>query len=108
MIVHSTFSEIDQTQWQELVAQSCTSSYFQTPECYLFFQSLSFLIPFVFGVSENNRLVGILIGYIISDGNIITRFFSRRAIVCGGHLLDANISEKALKELLLIAGKTLK
>jgi len=108
MIVHTSFSEIDQTQWQELVIQSPTTSYFQTPECYLFFQSLSFLNPFVFGVSENDKLVGILSGYIISDGNVITSFFSRRAIVCGGALLDANISENALKKLLTVATKTLK
>jgi len=108
MIVHSSFSEIDQAQWQELVVQSPTSSFFQTPESYHFFESLSFLKPFVFGVSENNKLVGILSGYIISDGNIITRFFSRRAIVCGGTLLDANISENALNKLLLMAEMTLK
>ena len=108
MIIHSSISEIDNAQWQELVVKSPTSSYFQTPECYHFFESLSFLKPFVFGVSENNRLVGILSGYIISDGNIITRFFSRRAIVCGGALLDFTISENAFEKLLLIAGKTLK
>jgi lipid II:glycine glycyltransferase (peptidoglycan interpeptide bridge formation enzyme) len=108
MNLHSSISEIDQAQWQELVANSPTSSYFQTPECYHFFESLSFLKPFVFGVSENNKLVGILSGYIISDGNILTRFFSRRAIVCGGALLDTVISENAVEKLLMIAGKTLK
>ena len=108
MIVHSSFSEINLSQWQELVAQSPNSSYFQTPECYHFFESLSFLKPFIFGVSENNRLVGVLSGYIISDGNILKRFLSRRAIVCGGALLGTDISDKALKQMLLTAGNKLK
>jgi lipid II:glycine glycyltransferase (peptidoglycan interpeptide bridge formation enzyme) len=64
--------------------------------------------PFVFGISENDRLVGILSGYIISDGNIISKFLSRRAIVCGGPLLHTDISEYALKLLLITARKALK
>ncbi|MDP4240593.1 MAG: GNAT family N-acetyltransferase [Bacteroidota bacterium] len=100
MIVHSSFSEIDPIQWHELVSKSPTASFFQTPQCYKFYDTLSFLKPFVFGVTENNKLVGILCGYIISDGNIIKRFFSRRAIVPAGALLDPQITTPALTELL--------
>ena len=108
MIIHSSYTEINQAQWQELVVQSPTTSYFQTPECYRFFASLSFLTPFAFGVSENDKLVGILSGYIISDGNIIKKFLSRRGIVSGGALVDTDISEEALKLLLNKASKALK
>lgn len=108
MTVHTTYSEIDRLQWKELVDQSVTASFFQTPECVEFYSTLSFIKPFVFGVSENNKLVGILSGYITSNGNFIKRFFSKRAIVCGGLLLDKNISETALKELLDAAIKTLR
>jgi len=108
MKVYDTFSEIDRTQWQELVVQSPTASFFQTPECYEFFETFSFLKPFVFGVSENNKLVGILSGYVTSDGNMIKQYLSRRAIVIGGALLDTDISEKALKQLLTTATDTLK
>jgi len=108
MKVYDTFSEIDRTQWQELVVQSPTASFFQTPECYEFFTTFSFLTPFVFGVSENDKLVGILSGYITSDGNFIKQYLSRRAIVGGGVLLDNGISENALKQLLITATETLK
>ena len=108
MIVHSSFSEIDPAQWQELVVNSPTSSYFQTSVCYRFFESLTFLKPFIFGVSENGRLVGVLSGYIISDGNLIKRFLSRRAIVCGGVLMDTNISDNGLKLLLITARRKLR
>jgi hypothetical protein len=93
----SSISSIDPIQWNELLTTSSTASFFQTRECYDFYASLTFLKPFVFGVSEDDRLVGLMCGYIISDGNIIKRFFSRRAIVPGGLLLDPHISSNALQ-----------
>jgi hypothetical protein len=96
MNIHNSIREIDQVQWKELVNNSTTASFFQTPECYLFFDSLSFLKAFVYGVSENGKLMGIICGYIIANGNFLKRFFSRRAIVPGGILLSPNISDKAI------------
>jgi hypothetical protein len=87
-------------QWEDLLKKSSVASFFQTPECYRFYQSLSFLECFLYGVSENGKLVGIACGYIISDGNRIKQYFSRRAIIPGGLLLDKDISSGALKDLL--------
>ena len=95
-----TYNEIDSTQWQKLLDKSSTASYFQTRECYDFYCQLSFLTPFLIGVSEDGQLRGLVCGYIISDGNAIKRFFSRRAIVPGGLLLAEDISEVALTTLL--------
>jgi lipid II:glycine glycyltransferase (peptidoglycan interpeptide bridge formation enzyme) len=100
MTLHSNVSEIDPTQWNELVAKSPTASFFQTPECFDFYTSLTFLKAFVFAVSENGKLMGLVCGYIISEGNFIKRFFTRRAIVPGGILLDQDISREALQLLL--------
>ena len=100
MILHSNFSEIDPIQWSALGAKLSTASFFQTPECYGFYASLSFLKPFVYAISENEKLMGIACGYVISDGNIIKRFFSRRAIIPGGLLLDNDISTETLQILL--------
>ena len=108
MMIHSTFSEIDPVQWKELVDRSPTASFFQTRECYEFFASLSFLEPFVFGVTENNVLVGILCGFIISNGNSIKQLMSRRAIVSGGAMLDPDITAESLRRLLLTAKQKLK
>jgi len=108
MIKTLKYSEIDIEQWQNLAKISPFSSYFQTKECYDFFSSLSFLEQFVFGVEENEKLVGIVCGYIVADGGKIKRFFSRRAIIAGGALLDENISEKALQTLLNFTVKSLK
>lgn len=98
--VHKSVCEINTNQWDELINHSSTASFFQTKECYDFYASLSFMQAFVFGVSENDKLVGVLCGYVIADGNFVKRYFSRRAIVPGGVLIDANISDKALQTLL--------
>ena len=95
-----TIDQIDRKEWNDLLAHSSTASYFQSPECYDFYQSLSFINPFGYGVSENGKLKGLVIGYIISDGNKIKRFFSRRAIIPGGILFLENISQSATGNLL--------
>ena len=100
MKIYTGVSEIKQVDWDELVVGSPTASFFQTPECYDFFDSLSFMKPFVYGVSENDMLVGVICGYIISDGNLLKQFLSRRAIICGGPMLHPKISSKALSALL--------
>ena len=92
---------INRDQWHQLVENSNCGSWFQTPEAFDFYSSLSFLQPFVFGVSENDKLSGVISGFIQADGGPVKRFFSRRAIINGGALLRQNISDEALRELLL-------
>lgn len=108
VVCSNDITRIDVSQWTDLIRENDTASFFQTPECYHFYASLSFLKPFVYAVSENNKLVGVMCGYIIADGNIAKQFFSRRAIVPGGLLLHADISFTALKSLLNEATTQLK
>lgn len=96
----TTNNTIDPVAWKELVANSSTANFFQTKECYDFYASLSFLEPFVFGVTDNNVLKGVIVGYIQKDGGKLKQFFSKRAIVIGGALLADDISSEALRELL--------
>ena len=107
MIKILSSNEIDASEWQQLVVRSSTASFFQTKECYDFYQKLAFLEGFLFGVSENEKLTGLCCGYIVAEGGKIKQFFSRRAIVPGGLLLDANISEAALSVLLETVKKEL-
>jgi lipid II:glycine glycyltransferase (peptidoglycan interpeptide bridge formation enzyme) len=100
MTIHTSFSDINPEQWQQLVAESPHASFFQTPECYRFFSTLSFLKPFVYGVSENDKLKGIIVGFLISDGLFLKKFLSRRAIVSGGALLHPDILVASTKSLL--------
>ena len=108
MKIYTGVSEIKQEDWDILIKNSLTASYFQTCECYDFFDSLSFMKPFVYGVSENDKLVGVICGYIISDGILLKKYLSRRVIICGGPMLDPAISNSALFALLQATKKGLK
>lgn len=92
--------QIDRKEWNDLLAYSSTASYFQSPECYNFYKSLTFLEPFGYAVSENNKLVGLACGYIISNGGKFKQYFSRRAVIHGGLLLAEDVSTDAVSELL--------
>jgi hypothetical protein len=98
--IHSTYTDIDLIQWSNLVENSSTSSFFQTAASYQFYNSLSFLKPFVYGVSEDNHLKAVICGYFIADGNRLKRYFSRRAIVPGGVLIDNAASTEIVQQLL--------
>jgi hypothetical protein len=98
--IHSTYSDIDPEQWNDLVLKSDTASFFQSPVCFNFYSFLSFLKPFVFGVSEENILKAVVCGYCISDGNSLKRYFSRRAIIPGGVLIDNDTSNETIQQLL--------
>lgn len=100
--------DIDKSQWAHLAETSKVSSFFQTPECYSFYNSLSFMQAFVFGVSEDEQLKGVMVGFIQADGGKIKQYLSRRAIVNGGLLLADNISDEAVGQLLHTAQKELK
>ena len=115
MIKLLTYHDIDQQQWQQLIECSPYATWFQTLEAYAFYAALSFeLIPFAFGIEEcrgdeamrqlgdkdGSRLVGVIVGYITRERNAIKQYFTRRAIIIGGPLLDEHISDEALSALL--------
>lgn len=101
MMLYRSYKEIDTLQWNELVQKSDTATWFQTPEAYALFASLpDEFKPFVYGVSENGQLSGIIVGYITQEKNRLKQYFTRRAIIIGGPLLDDTISNEALSALL--------
>jgi hypothetical protein len=93
------YQDIDKKAWRQLVKESPTASFFQTETCFCFYETLSFLTPFVFAL-ENGNLKGVIVGYIQKDPSILKHFFSRRAIILGGVLLAADITETELSCLL--------
>lgn len=101
-------SQISSGQWNELLKNSSTASFFQSQKCFDFYNSLFFFEPFVFSVTENDSLKGVIIGYIQKESHAIKHFFTKRAIINGGPLLADDISENALEKLLLVCIKELK
>ena len=100
MIKVLTYHQIDQQQWQELIQSSATATWFQTPEAYKFYASVNEMMPFAVGVSEEGRLVGVVVGYVTKNSNSILQYFTKRAIIYGGPLLDVDISNDTLSTLL--------
>ena len=92
--------QIDSKAWADLVKQSPVATWFQTQEAFAFFDGVSFLEAFAYAVETEGRIKGVVVGYVQKDGGRIKRFFSRRAIVLGGPLLDDNILKEELASLL--------
>lgn len=99
MRIINNIQNIDSAEWERLVQESPTASFFQTEACYRFYESLSFAEPFVFAV-KSERLKGLIQGYIRLESNPVKRFFARRAIISGGALLFSDISNEELSALL--------
>ena len=100
MISIRTYSEIDKQNWKSLVETSPVATWFQTDEAYRFYQSVNDMCAFAYGVVEEDKLVGVIVGYTTQDKCKFKQYFTMRAIVVGGPLLDENISESALTTLL--------
>ena len=105
MITIRIYSEIDKQNWKSLAETSPLSTWFQTEEAYRFYQSVSDMCAFVYGVMEEDKLVGVIVGYTTQEKCKLKQYFTARAIVVGGPLLDENISESALAMLLQIVKK---
>lgn len=98
MIQILTYNEINKQQWQLLIEQSATATWFQTPEAYEFYASNpEEMEPFAYAIEHNNALCAVCVGYITQEKNRIKQFFTRRAIIIGGPLLaeDATAEEVA-------------
>ena len=100
MIKLLTYPDIDPQQWQALIDRSPYATWFQTKEAYEFYAAVSGMQAFAYGVSEEGRLVGVVVGYVTKNSNSILQYFTKRAIIYGGPLLAEDISETALAELL--------
>lgn len=100
MIQLLTYPDIDPQQWQSLVEHSPYATWFQTKEAYEFYTSVDDMQAFVYGVSEDDNLVGIVVGYITIEKCKFKQHFTARSIIVGGPLLADNISNEALATLL--------
>ncbi len=97
----STYQHIDKAAWEDLLQRTDTATWFQSLAAYRFYASVpQELMPFAYAVEENGQLTGVIIGYITPTQGCVRRFFSRRAIILGGALLDKTISNEALGALL--------
>mgnify|MGYP002516984369 CR=1 FL=1 len=100
MINILTYHDIDQQQWQQLIERSPYATWFQTDEAYRFYQSVGDMQAFAYGVSEDDNLVGLVVGYTTTEKCKFKQHFTARSIIVGGPLIADNISNEALTALL--------
>lgn len=93
-------TEIPKEKWDQLLNESNNSSYFQSYECFNFYTGLSFLEPFAIAIEENENLSACVCGYIIAEGNILKKQFTRRAIIPGGIMTAPDASVESISLLL--------
>ena len=101
MISIRTYSEIDKQNWKSLVETSPVATWFQTDEAYRFYQSVNDMCAFAYGVVEEDKLVGVIVGYTTQEKIKFKQYFTMRAIIVGGPLLAEDISNEALAALLM-------
>ena len=95
-----TYYDIDPQQWQALIDRSPYATWFQTDAAYRFYQSVGDMQAFAYGVSEDDNLVGLVVGYTTTEKCKFKQHFTARSIIVGGPLIADNISNEALTALL--------
>ena len=81
------YPEIDKGKWRGLLKESRFAGFFQTPECYEFYERQAQFTPFCAAVERGGELACLLVGYIQRDGGKLKSYMSRRAIINGGPLI---------------------
>ena len=105
MYILKTYNDINNEEWRELVRESKTGTWFQTPEAYALFASMPNLLwPFAIAiVNEGNddcKLRGVCVGYVTVEKNPIKQFFTRRAIILGGPAIADDATEEEVEALM--------
>ena len=91
---------INKQDWDRLLNESPTASWFQSYNCYQFYKKLDFLKPFAIAVADHDKILALVCGYVIAGGGLGKRFKSRMAIVPGGVMISKNTSAESIVLLL--------
>lgn len=101
MTIQTTYNSISRSAWAEVVRKSPTGNWFQSPEVYEFFCSLSEQFrPFVVALSNESGLRGVCVGYITVEHNPLKQFATRRAIIVGGPALAEDCTNEEVETLM--------
>ena len=101
-------NHIPNEQWQQLLASSPTASYFQSKDCFDFYQTLPFAEGFAYALENEGSLKALVCAYSIADGGKLKQLFSKRAIIPGGVMIHPDCTQDELGQLLTATRKSLK
>lgn len=102
MKLDTDIKEIDQCKLEKFIFNHPYGNFYQSTKIYRFLQSVDNYDPILIVASEGDAIVGSILGVIVKEGRGIKGFFSRRAIVWGGPVVqedDPDIWASLLKEL---------
>ncbi|MEZ4840436.1 MAG: GNAT family N-acetyltransferase [Flavobacteriaceae bacterium] len=87
LFINEKISVKTEEEWNEFNRNACNANVFQTPELYSFWLLQNNSKPFVFIIRNSiEEIVGICSGIILSNGNNLVSYFTRRAVIYGGPL----------------------
>lgn len=101
-------SEIDVNQWNTLENESTFSNVFHSYDYFCFLQKVPGVHPFVFGISLQDELQGVIVGYILYTDIKFIKSITTRAIIHGAPLLAPAIAKEGIESLLLYLSEQLK
>jgi len=81
--------ELNKRKWSEFVYDHPYGNIFQTPEMFDFFESVPNYSPEIVAVADKqDNIKALVVAVLQKEGNGLEGFFSRRAIVFGGPVID--------------------
>lgn len=98
----------DAVQWDQLIQHSTSASPFQERRFLDFLNQTPYYEGYCLGVEEEGELKGVVVAMIQREGGPIKRQFTQRAIIHGGPVLAADISQEALQMLLVTCCRQLR
>ena len=84
----SDIARIDTGKWDEFVAQHPEGTVFQSYEMYTLFERSDKFDPYIFQVTRNGQIIGILLAVIIKEFSGRIGFLTSRAVIYGGPLIN--------------------
>ena len=97
----SSFEDIDITSWENLIENTSKHSVYQTRSIYDFWKSQDNCNPYVFGIKSDTNLLALCVVVIQSNGSGLKEYFSRRAIIYGGPIINSESNKNEVFDFLL-------
>ncbi len=95
--------------WNRFLENHPENTVFQSPEMFAFYQKVNNFTPYVFiAENEQKEITGVLLAVLIKEGKGIKGYFSSRAVIYGGPLIQKNNNAGVLNGLLSALVKKLK
>lgn len=98
---HSSLNSIDRNKWDAYLEKHPHYSIFQSFEMYAFWKEQENHEPFLYFFEyKNGKCLAMCSGVVVSNGNILKKAFSRRAIIYGGPLIDDSANSETFNYVL--------